>query len=88
MRSFEKELTNCLDAELSTSVASYKYAVYGGKFISLEGVGKLLSYRSEEVIFSCRGGKLTVTGSSLVIASFGGQFATVKGEITQVGWEK
>jgi len=84
MKSFEKEIAEIADVELSTLVGSYKYSVYGGHTVVIEGQKGVRSYSDEAVCFSLGKEKLTVSGSNLTICRLGKNFVAVRGKIKSV----
>lgn len=70
--------------EVSSLINSYKYCVYGGKTVVIEGQKGLVKYCQEVVVFAVADGKLAVMGSNLTLGCFGNKVAVVTGKIVSV----
>ncbi|MBR2974932.1 MAG: YabP/YqfC family sporulation protein [Clostridia bacterium] len=88
MKSFVHEHANICNLEVSTLLNSYKYCVYGGKTVVVEGQQGLVKYCPQSVVFAVSDGRLAVVGSSLVLGCFGNKVAVVTGQIDAVEVQK
>lgn len=84
MKSFVVEHANLCNLEVSSLINSYKYCVYGGKTVVIEGQKGLVKYCQEVVVFAVADGKLAVMGSNLTLGCFGNKVAVVTGKIVSV----
>ena len=88
MKSFINEHANICNLEVATLINSYKYSVYGGNTVVIEGQKGLLKYCSDVVIFAVANAKLTVSGNNLMLGCFGNKVAVVTGQISGVVVQK
>ena len=77
--SFDKVIADVCDLELSALLNSYKYTVYGGHTVAIEGHGGLLRYTREAVTVKLSKGTLTVHGSNLVLRNLSKRTLVVTG---------
>ena len=88
MKSFVNEHANLCNLEVSTLINSYKYCVYGGTTVVVEGQKGLLKYCQDSVVFAVAGGKLAICGDNLTLGCFGNKVAVVSGRISCVEVQK
>ena len=81
-------LTQCVadicGLELATLIGSYKYSVFGGHTVVLEGHKGIADYNSDCISFSLGKSQLKIVGSNLRIKCLEKQFAVVSGKIVGV----
>ena len=82
--SFSQCIADICGLELATLVNDYKYAVYGGHTVVVEGHKGIGEYSTETVSFAVKKGILRVVGSNLHIKCLEKNFAVVVGKITSV----
>ena len=70
--------------ELATLIGSYKYSVFGGHTVVVEGHKGIADYTSDCISFSLSKAQLKIVGSSLRIKCLEKQFAVIVGKITSV----
>ena len=88
MKSFVVEHANLCNLEVATLINSYKYCVYGGTTVVVEGQKGLVRYCQDNVVFAVSNGKLSVCGSDLILGCFGNKVAVVTGQILSVAVQK
>ena len=88
MKSFVNEHANICNLEVATLVNSYKYCVYGGTTVVVEGQKGIVKYCQDNVVFAVSGGKLSICGAGLTLGCFGNKVAVVKGKIKCVEVQK
>ena len=71
---FGEEITPC----------PFRYTVIGGKAAIIEGVTGITAFSEDAMVFSVKGGCVTVSGEDLAVVRYGGGEALVKGDITGV----
>ncbi len=79
---------HCIDqicGQEITALATYKYSVFGGNTIVLEGHKGILDYSTCKVSFKVGKGSLIVVGNNLQIKCLDNRFAVVVGKICSVG---
>ena len=79
--------TNCISkicGEEIASLATYKYSVFGGNTIVLEGHKGILDYSTCKVSFKVGKGSLIVAGNGLCIKCLDKHFAVVVGNVCNV----
>ena len=79
--------TSCINkicGEELCSLVTYKYSVFGGNTIVLEGHKGILDYSTCKVSFKVGKGSLIVVGSNLQIKCLDNRFAVVIGKICSV----
>ena len=81
-------LTQCVadicGLELATLIGSYKYSVFGGHTVVVEGHKGIADYGTEAVSFALNKAQLKSVGSNLRIKCLEKQFAVVVGKIVSV----
>ena len=70
--------------ELATLIGSYKYSVFGGHTVVLEGHKGIADYNGDCISFSLGKSQLRIVGSNLRIKCLEKQFAVVCGKIASV----
>ena len=82
--SFNDNIAQICGLELATLVGSYKYSVFGGTNVIIEGHKGISSYSDNEVSFLLGNKLLKVNGSKLNIKCLNRNFAVVVGDVTKV----
>ena len=81
-------LTQCVadicGLELATLIGSYKYSVFGGHTVVVEGHKGIADYTSDCIGFSLGKSRLKIVGSNLRIKCLEKQFAVICGNICNV----
>lgn len=85
--SFEQEIENILSCELSSS-SSYKYIVYGGKAVVIEGHKGIVKFCSDRMEFRVSEGRLCVLGVGLTLRQMAGGVAILIGRVNSVSVER
>lgn len=67
-----------------TSLATYKYSVYGGNTVVLEGHKGICHYGLDKIVFQVGKQRLFIVGKNLQIRCLDRHFAVVVGEICAV----
>ena len=70
--------------ELATLLGSYKYSVFGGHTVVVEGHKGIAEYGNDAVSFALPKAQLKIAGSNLRIKCLEKQFAVVVGKISSV----
>ena len=70
--------------ELATLLGSYKYSVFGGHTVVVEGHKGIADYTTERVSLTLHKAQLQIVGSNLRIKCLEKQFAVVCGKIQSV----
>ena len=70
--------------ELATLIGSYKYSVFGGHTVVVEGHKGIADYNNDGISFSLGKGLLKIVGSNLRIKCLEKQFAVIVGKIAGV----
>ena len=70
--------------ELATLIGSYKYSVFGGHTVVVEGHKGLADYQSDCISFALGKSQLKIAGSNLRIKCLEKQFAVIVGVIVSV----
>ena len=70
--------------ELATLLGSYKYSVFGGHTVVVEGHKGIGAYDSDGISFALGKAQLKIVGSNLRIQRLEKQFAVVVGKITGI----
>ena len=86
-KGMNNSFTNCINkicGEELTSLVTYKYSVFGGNTIVLEGHKGILDYSACKVSFKVGKGSLIVVGNNLQIKCLDNRFAVVVGKICSV----
>lgn len=88
--SFLQCVADICGEELTTLINNYKYSVYGGNTLVVEGHKGISEYGSKCVSFALPKSVLTVTGDDLRIKYLEKNFAVVVGSIrsVEVSYEK
>lgn len=81
MTSFEKELFNTEDYDLLSLVGGFKFSVFSGKFVVLEGHTGIKKYEKTEIIFKIKNRYIKIFGDGLFIKQMTKSFAVVSGDI-------
>lgn len=84
MTTFDVEIGALSNLELSSLCGGYKYSVYSGKTVVIEGHCGIFSFYKEQIVFKIKKAFLCVKGSALVIHSLTRNFAVVCGIIDSV----
>lgn len=66
------------------SLATYKYSLFGGNTLVLEGHKGICSYSTEQISFKVGKGSLVIAGTNLQINCLDSHFAVVCGKIVAV----
>lgn len=82
--SFEKVIAKICDTELAVLLQSYKYTVYGGHTVVVEGHKGLLKYLTSCVTFRLQKGTLSINGDALTIRNLSQNTAVVMGNKVSV----
>ena len=82
--SFSQCIADICGLELATLVNDYKYAVYGGHTVVIEGHNGVGEYAMDMVSFAIKNGILRVVGNNLHIKCLEKHFAVVVGRIVSV----
>ncbi len=82
--SFDKVIADICDIELASLLRSYKYTVYGGHTVALEGHKGLLRYSKDCVVFLLADGKLTVNGNNLCLRNLSKRTVIISGDKVSV----
>lgn len=83
--SFNESISEICGVELTTLISSYKYSVFGGNTVVVEGHKGIIGYSDEAVSFAVAKTALTIEGAELKIRCLEKRFAVVTGKIRQVG---
>lgn len=85
MSKFDGEVAKILDLELAVLVNSFKYSVYGGHSVVVEGHSGLVSFSSERIIFKLgKKERLEIWGEDISIRQLTKNFTVVTGKIKGV----
>ena len=85
VRKFDSEVAKILDLESAASVNSFKYSVYGGHTVVVEGHRGLVSFSSEKIIFRLgKTERLEIIGEEISIKQLTKNFTVVTGKIKGV----
>lgn len=82
--SFSECIADICGLELAALVGNYKYSVFGGHTVVLEGHKGISSYCCDAVSFKVAGGYLKICGDGLRIRCLEKNFAVVSGKIDGV----
>ncbi len=82
--SFNENISNICGMELSALAGGYKYSVFSGNAVVVEGHKGIVGYSSEEVLFAVNKTFLQVTGTNLQIRCMEKHFAVIIGKIHKV----
>ena len=82
--SFLQCVADICGLELATLIGDYKYSVFGGHTVVVEGHKGIVDYRQDEVSFALRKSVLKVCGTDLRIRCMEKNFAVVVGNISSV----
>lgn len=85
--SFARCIDQICGKEISTLV-TYKYSVFGGNTVVLEGHKGISCYDSNKIIFQIAKGRLAVVGKNLQLKCLDKNFAVVVGEVCCVEVDK
>lgn len=83
--SFSKCIADICGLELATLAGNYKYSVFGGHTVVIEGHKGIAEYSETQVSFLLGKSKLTVLGEKLSITCLERNFAVISGKIISVG---
>ena len=81
--SFTQVIDKICGQEIS-SLASYKYSVFGGKTVVLEGHKGICHYSLDKIAFTLGKQTLTIVGKNLQLKCMDKHFAVVVGEVCLV----
>ena len=70
--------------ELATLIGSYKYSVFGGHTVVVEGHKGIADYTGDCISFALNKAQLKIAGSNLRIKCLEKQFAVISGAILSV----
>lgn len=84
MNSFYQDIADSLGCECAALMASYKYSVYAGVALAIEGHNGLLEYTAEMIKFKLAKGGICVHGENLKIKQMTKDYALLHGKITGV----
>lgn len=84
MRKFDSEVAKILDLELAALVNSFKYSVYGGHTVVVEGHRGLVSFSSEKLFQVGKTERLEIIGEEISIKQLTKNFTVVTGKIKGV----
>lgn len=79
--SFSQCVANICGLELATLIADYKYSVFGGHTVVLEGHKGIVDYSTEVITFSVGKPHLRICGNDLHIKCLEKNFAVVVGNV-------
>ena len=82
--SFSQCVANICGLELATLIADYKYSVFGGHTVVVEGHKGIVDYSNEVVTFAVGKSQLRISGSNLHIKCLEKNFAVLVGKISSV----
>lgn len=82
--SFSQCVANICGLELATLIADYKYSVFGGHTVVIEGHKGIVDYASELVTFAVGKTVLRICGNNLHIKCLEKNFAVVVGKVSSV----
>lgn len=82
--SFSQCVANICGLELATLIADYKYSVFGGHTVVLEGHKGIVEYSTETVTFAVGKPLLRICGSNLHIKCLEKNFAVIAGNVCSV----
>lgn len=83
--SFSKCIADICGLELATLAGDFKYSVFGGRTLVLEGHKGIEEYSLETISFRIGKSTLKITGSGLTLKCLEKNFAVVEGKIVSVG---
>ena len=88
IRGMNNSLSQCVadicGLELATLLGSYKYSVFGGHTVVVEGHKGIADYNSDSISFVLGKAQLKIVGANLQIKRLEKQFAVVMGKIVSV----
>lgn len=83
--------TRCIDQicgkEIST-LATYKYSVFGGNTVVLEGHKGICNYGQDKISFRIAKGNLVISGKNLQLKCLDKNFAVIVGDVCCVEVDK
>ncbi len=82
--SFVNSISDICGLETAAILRGYKYSVYDGRAVVIEGHKGIFAYGEKEVVFLLKKGKITIGGNQLSIKCLDGNFAVVEGVICDV----
>lgn len=82
--SFVDSVCQTCGLEIASLARGYKYSVYNGKAVAVEGHCGIVCYQSNCVSFALRKNKLTIKGGGLSIKCLERNFAVVVGDVVSV----
>ena len=82
--SFLDCIQNICGLELSSLVANYKYTVFGGNTVVVEGHKGILQYSLRDVVFGLGKSNLQIIGDNLQIKCLQKHFAVIVGKVLEV----
>lgn len=82
--SFNQCIADICGLELATLVNDYKYSVFGGHTVVVEGHKGIADYSTEQVTFAVGKSLLRVVGNNLHIKCLEKHFAVIVGKVLSV----
>ena len=82
--SFNQCIANICGLELATLINDYKYSVFGGHTVVVEGHKGIVEYSTEQITFAVGKSALRISGSNLKIKCLEKHFAVVVGKVLSV----
>lgn len=82
--SFSQCVADICGLELATLIGNYKYSVFGGNTVVLEGHKGIVEYSTERIAFSVGKSTLVICGSDLHIKCLEKHFAVIVGKVLNV----
>lgn len=83
--SFSQCVADICGLELATLIGNYKYSVFGGNTVVLEGHKGIVEYSCERISFAVGKSTLSICGKDLHIKCLEKRFAVVVGTVHNVG---
>ena len=82
--SFNQCIADICGLELATLLNDYKYSVFGGHTVVVEGHKGIVDYTTEQVTFAVSKSALRICGNNLHIKCLEKHFAVVVGKVLSV----
>ena len=82
--SFNQCIANICGLELATLINDYKYSVFGGHTVVVEGHKGIVDYTTEQVTLAVGKSLLRICGNNLHIKCLEKHFAVVTGKVLSV----
>lgn len=83
--SFSQCVADICGLELATLIGNYKYSVFGGSTVVVEGHKGIVEYSTELIAFSVGKSVLRICGNDLRIKCLEKRFAVIVGKVLNVG---